>query len=173
MSRATKPPVIYLAGAIRDDRTYDIHWRARVIEELNGLAVFLNPLGGKVFNEVTREWTMSGIPSKVTAIVRHDAWCVDQADMVLADLSALAEKYPNIGTLLEVGRAWKGGKLIYGILDPGYLGHGNTGMYRLHPFLEDILAAKFDTVDDAITFLRRHLASMSGLNPHFDGLRAA
>jgi len=164
-------PVIYLAGAIRDTHEEDVKWRAQVIEALTGKAIFLNPLGGKVFNETTKKWTMSGIPAEARSIYKHDLWCVKRADIVLADVTALSSQYPNIGTLMELGGAGilAPDKMVYLILDPSYSGHGNQGMFKLHPFLQEVAAATFANTEEAIDFLSRHLESLSGKNPHFDG----
>jgi nucleoside 2-deoxyribosyltransferase len=162
---------VYLAGAIRDNRPEDVEWRESVITALDGLAVFINPLGGKVFDVGAKKWTLSGVPSTLTTIVRHDAWSVDRCDIVLANVTALAERYPNIGTLIELGRAWGRGKLIYLILERGYTGHENSGMYSLHPFLADIAAVCFESTEAAVSFLGRHLRALSGVNPRFDGVK--
>lgn len=160
---------IYLAGAIRDGHPEDIAWRERVINELRGLAVFLNPLAGKKFSE--GRWSMSGIASTAGLITKHDFWCIDHAHVVLANLTALSLGYPSIGSLIELGRATAHGTLIYTVIDPDYRGHENHSMFDLHPFLDQIAAAHFATVGEAIAFLRRHLESLSGSNPHFDGIQ--
>jgi nucleoside 2-deoxyribosyltransferase len=163
-------PIIYLAGAIRDNRPDDIEWRERVIKELGGLATFLNPLGGKVYDPGNGMWTMGGIPSTAERIWKHDCWCVDHADIVLANLTALSEGYPNIGTLVEFGRATAKGALIYSIIDRDYTGHDKLKLYKLHPFLAQPSAVVFDSVGDAIAFLAKHLQMLSGENPHFGGV---
>lgn len=168
---AASLPVVYLAGPIRDGYAADIAWREQVIQGLSGRAVFLNPLGAKTYEESSGVWRMSGIPSTPAAIVRHDAWCVDRADIVLANMSALADKYPMIGFLLELGRAWGRGKLIYVIVPCDYTGHENRMYASLHPFLQEVAAARFDSVLDALTFLQRHLDVLSGKNPHFEGAK--
>lgn len=168
---ASLVPVVYLVGAIRDDHPEDIDWRQQVISALAGKAVFLNPLGGKVFHRGTKRWEMSGLDSTAAQIVRHDFWCVDHADIILANLRCLADNYPTIGSFMEIGRATARGALIYLILPPNYTGHQNSAMYRLHPFLEQTSAAQFTSVEAAITFLSRHLDVLSGARPEFDGVR--
>lgn len=162
-------PTIYLAGAIRDNRSEDITWREDVMQELDGLAVFLNPLGGKTFNPRTREWRMSGIASTAPRIVKHDFWCVDRADIVLANMTSLAEGYPSIGSLFELGRASGTGALLYVVIEQGYLGHQNGAMYGLHPFIEQNAAAVFNSIAETVTFMRRHLGVLSGADTGFDG----
>ena len=162
-------PSIYLVGAIRDGRKDDIDWRDNMIDALDRQAVFLNPVGGKRFNPETKAWDMSGIPPKAEVIVKHDFWCVDKADIIIANMTSLAEGYPSIGSLIEIGRATARGSLIYIILDPNYQGHGNLAMFKLHPFLAQNAAATFDTVDSCITFLSRHLNVLNGMDPYYDG----
>jgi nucleoside 2-deoxyribosyltransferase len=163
-------PTIYLAGAIRDGRMEDINWRERVIDELGGQANFLNPLGGKVYDPVTKNWTMSGFQAGAKVIVKHDLYCVSHSDIVIANLTSLSEGYPTIGTLMEFGAAVGQGKLIYSIIEPGYKGHENTALYKLHPFLSENSAMVFTSVEEAIRFLSRHLGVLSGTRPNFDGV---
>ncbi len=163
-------PAIYLVGAIRDGRQDDIDWRENVIDLLDDQAVFLNPLGGKTFDATSRQWSMSGISPAANVIVKHDFWCVDHADMIIANMTSLSEGYPSIGSLIELGRATLNNKLIYLILESGYTGHGNQAMFKLHPFLQEIAAATFTSVESCIDFLGRHLDVMNGVNPRFDGV---
>lgn len=161
--------IVYLAGPIRDGHAEDIAWREYVLSQLKGKATFINPLGAKQYNSRDHTWTMSGIFPEVTSLVRQDGWSVDRADIVVANLTAMVQGYPAIGTLLELGRAWARGKLIYLILCLGYTGHGNTMFSALHPFLVDIAAARFPNEQRMVKFLKRHLDALSGKNPHFDG----
>src|SRR5574337_952014 len=156
-----RKPTLYLAGAIRDTHSEDIEWRERVIEAIGKLAVILNPLAGKRYDPQTHHWTIHGFESSSRTIVKHDFWCVDHADIVLFNFRALSQKYPNIGTLVEFGRATARGAILYAIVDPDYIGHENTGMFKLHPFLVENCAMVFDTVDEAIMFLDGHLPVLS------------
>lgn len=158
---------IYLAGSIRDGVDYDIYWRERVINDLSEVAKFINPLGGKKYNASTKHWTVSGIPSTSRLIVKHDFWAVDRADIVLFNFAALSDKYPNIGTLVEFGRATGTGALIYSIIEKGYKGHENANMFDLHPFLAENSAVVFDTLDDCVYFLLNHIPVLTGDHPHF------
>ena len=166
---STRPPVIYLAGAIRDNRQADIEWRERVISVVGNRAIILNPLAGKVFDNETNTWTVSGIPSSASLIVKHDFWAVDRSDVVVFNFTALAEKYPNIGTLVEFGRATARSILIYAVVEAGYKGHENSTMYNLHPFIEENCAAVFHSLDDLIVFLARHIDVISGAKPSYKG----
>lgn len=167
MSVPSRLPTLYLAGAIRDGVEDDIRWRERVLDACQDLAVFLNPLAGKHFNAETRTWSVSGIPSTARLIVKHDFWCVDRADIVVFNFRALSQKYPNIGTLVEFGRATSRGTILYAIVDPDYSGHENPTMFRLHPFIEENCAAIFDTVEQCVNYLRRELPCLSGARPWY------
>lgn len=165
------PLIVYLAGPIRDGHAEDIEWREYVLRQLKGKATFVNPLGAKKYYDAHRLWTVSGQLPNATSLARQDSWCVDRADIVLANLTALSKGYPAIGTLLELGRAWARRKLIYLILSPRYKGHENH-MFELHPFLADIAAGRFIDERRAVEVLKRHLPALSGANPHFDGVVA-
>jgi hypothetical protein len=165
-------PVIYLVGAIRDGRKDDIIWRETVINQLKDRATILNPMGGKTYNPTTKAWTMGGgVTPGASIIVKHDFWCVDHANVIVANMTSLAEGYPSIGSLMELGRATARGALIYTILDPNYTGHQNQALYRLHPFLSETSAASFASVAECVEFLRAQLNVLSGSNPHFGGYK--
>lgn len=166
---AFKPPMIYLAGAIRDGIDGDIIWREDAIRRLDGFAIFLNPLAGKSFDLETKKWSMNGVYPGAREIVKQDFWCVDNADIIVANFLSLADGYPSIGTLVEFGRATKTGALIYSIVATNYTGHENTAMFRLHPFIEENSAAVFYDVRSCIDFLQAHLFALSGYDPHFRG----
>jgi len=164
---------MYLAGAIRDGRKEDIEWREQVIDALKGLPVrIINPIAGKTYED--GKWTVSGVSSGAKFITKHDQFYVRQADIGLFNFRALSQGYPNIGTLVEFGWASNNVKptLIYAIVDPDYAGHDSKKMYNLHPFIEQFAAQVFDTTEQAIEFLKRHVPVMTGLAPSFPAYRA-
>ncbi len=160
---------IYLAGAIRDGVDRDIEWREDVIMALRDLPVtILNPFGGTTFETETMRQVASGVLKTPKFIVRHDFWAVDRSDIVLFNFQALAEGYPNIGTLVEFGRATSTGALIYSVIAGDYKGHENKGHFKgLHPFLAENSAVVFNVMDDCVDFLRRHVMVLSGAEPSY------
>jgi len=171
---ASRKPSIYLVGSIRDDYIKeDVEWRERVIDACGDLAVFLNPLGGKTFNPETKAWSLHGLVPGADLIVQQDFWCVDHADILLCNFTSLSVKYPTIGSLIEFGRSTgRSGCLRYSIIDPGYTGHDNKALFKLHPFIEKNSAIVFYSIDDVVEKLPWILTNMSGLNPHFGGIVA-
>jgi len=170
-------PKIYLAGAIRDGIDEDIIWRERVIDALcpekgRKLADIFNPLGGKTYSRGEKMWDLAGVMPVASVIVPHDFYHVDNSDIVLFNFRALSEKYPNIGTLVEFGRATKSRCLIYSIVDSAYRGHDSAGIFsdKLHPFIKQNSAIVFADVDMAIAFLLRYLPVLSGDSPRFGGV---
>ncbi len=163
---------IYLAGAIRDNHPEDIEWREEFARVLGQSARILNPLGGKSFNKATGEWLMNGIPSASRTIVKQDLWCVRKADILVVNFLSLAAGYNSIGTLTEFGGAAILDKLIYTIVHPDFVGHQNTQMYALHPFINENSCAIFNTPESCLAFLTEHIKMLSGLNPHFKGVIA-
>jgi len=164
---------VYLAGAIRDGRTDDIAWREQFISALSDQIDFLNPLAGKHYDETTKLWTMNGQPSTAKNIVLHDFWCVDRADLIVFNLLALAEGYPNIGSLVEYGRATARGCLIYSIIQPQYKGHGNLAMYALHPFIEQPSSLVFSSPEECLAFLSQKVRMLTGSDAHYVYKKAA
>jgi nucleoside 2-deoxyribosyltransferase len=171
---------IYLAGAIRDDHPEDRDWREYIIDKVESKYALdvriLNPLGNKTFNPANREWKMGGIRAAAKDIVQQDLWSVRQADIIIANFTSLSQGYPSIGTVMEVGAASGiGGKLIYSILDStgGHLDkftNANPGVFKIHPFLEQVSASVFGSVDELWAFLSTHLGMLTGSNPRFAGV---
>lgn len=171
MSYALKLPTIYLAGAIRDNRREDILWREDVIDQLSGYAIFLNPLAGKIFDQKTGQWTVyNGSSPQSRYIVKKDFWCVDHADILIANLNCLMEGYPTIGSLIEFGRTTRSNTLIYSIIGSDYKGHGHKGSFGLHPFILENSAMVFQDVASCVSFMKGELKAMSGLDPHYSGV---
>ncbi len=158
-----KKPVVYLAGAIRNGVAEDIEWRERAIRALGDIATVLNPLAGKTYHPETQTWTLFGDPPSGRAIVSYDFWCVDQSDVFIFDFRALGVGYPNLGTLIEYGRATTRGAVVFIVLPEGYCGHGNGSMYALHPFLAENAARVFTDMDECIDFAGCQLIALSGL----------
>lgn len=163
---------MYLAGAIRDGREEDLIWREQVIQAFPGITI-LNPVANKRYikTETQQTWIVGGdadFEPSAKFLVRHDFFMVDRADIVLANLSSLAEGYPSIGTMMELGRASGNGGLIYSIVPPSTPGLANK-IYKVHPFIEDISSQTFASVGDAIDFLAWHHFALDGSNPHYGG----
>lgn len=170
-------PKIYLAGAIRDDHPEDIQWREQAIDALEDQALFLNPLASKTYDNETKTWTMSGIVPKASVIVPHDFWMVEHSDIIIFNLTALTQGYPNIGTLVEFGHATAlhPRPLIYSVIDKDHVSNPNATLVNhtqkmfggLHPFLAENSAVVFNSMEEVIDFLRQHLGAVSGTQPHF------
>jgi nucleoside 2-deoxyribosyltransferase len=160
---------IYLAGAIRDGVKNDILWREQMILGLQDEPVsIINPIGGKTYNEGTGKWLVSGVESTAQFIVDHDFWAVDRSDIVVFNFQGLAEDYPNIGTLIEFGRSTGTKALRYSIIPSYYVGHDNQRHFKgLHPFIAKNSAVVFETADECLDFLRRHVQVLTGMNPHY------
>lgn len=173
-----KLPVIYLAGAIRDDHPEDIEWRERMIERLKHSATILSPLGGKTrterppyrpgecSSEPRVKWTQFGRAIPPKKIVLQDWWCVDNSNIVVANVTSLAEGYPSIGTMMELGRATARGSLIYLIMERPVVGHANA-MYGVHPFLEVNAADVFTSLDEALDGMACLCDAYSGRRPSY------
>jgi len=156
-------PRIYLAGAIRDGVAEDIEWRERFIDLVGPDADILNPLAGKQFDPETRLWTIHTKWSPGSKfIVRHDFFAIDSMDLGVFNFTALSEGYPMIGSLIEFGRATSRSALVYSIVPKGFEGHGNQGMFKLHPFLEDNSAMIFPTTDECAEFVKLHIPVLMG-----------
>jgi hypothetical protein len=167
---------LYLAGAIRDAQVSDdVAWREYLIDKIHSHYMLdvgiLNPVGNKTFNPTTKKWLVGGIPTQAHGIVQQDLWCVRHADIIIANVTSLASGYPSIGTIMEMGAAvGMGGKLIYTIMDPtGQAGNANPGVFRIHPFLQEVSTEVFESVESLWAFLGTHLGMLTGTKPSFGG----
>jgi len=165
---------LYLAGAIRDGHPEDIDWREKLITQLTpiqGVSI-LNPVGNKTYNLMNGEWQVAGNPVTSHGIVTQDLWCIHRTDIIIANCTALSEGYPMIGTMIELGAAvGMGGKLIYTVIDPTFMGHENSEMFTLHPFLKEVSSEVFGTLQEMSHFLTAHLHTLGGYRPRFGGFR--
>ncbi len=140
-------PKIYLAGAIRDDHPADTEWRQYVRRSIGGAFGFhiLDPLDGKTYDEA-HGWLMHGsVKATGDIFVHRDLAMIHRADVVLANLSALADGYPCIGTLMELGIAMERRLLTVVV-----------GSYATcnHPFIASMAYRRVATVDAAIDWLK-------------------
>ncbi len=148
-------PKIYLAGAIRDDAPADIEWRQYVRRSLgafktsNGPIItgydILDPLDGKTYNH-EHGWLMHGsVKATGDIFVHRDLAMIHHADVILANLSALQDGYPCIGTLMELGIAME--RRILTVVVGAY------GVIH-HPFIASMAYRRVATVDAAIDWLK-------------------
>lgn len=168
---------VYLAGPIRDSALdEDVSWREDLISRITlmypGKVTILNPLANKTHNPDNHIWKVGGLVTNTKGIVQQDLWSVRQADIIVANLTGMRTGYPAIGTVMEMGAAaGMGGKLIYTVLDPGSNpGNDNKGVFKLHPFLEQVSTEIFPSVEALWEFLASHLGMLTGKNPSFGGI---
>jgi nucleoside 2-deoxyribosyltransferase len=142
---------LYLAGAIRDDHPEDVKWRTDTAFALAEHYHILNPLMGKSFHQ-THGWLMH---DKVRAtgdiFVHRDLAMIHKADVMLANLSALADGYPCIGTLMELGIAMER-RLLTVVVGPYSVCN--------HPFIAAMSYRRVSSVALAIDWLKAERAWM-------------
>ena len=154
-------PKIYLAGAIRDGIAKDFEWRENMGFALQDVAIPLSPMAAKKFDPETKRWTLHGLVIKTVGLVKQDWWMVDTCDILVANLSAMAEGYPCIGTLMEVGRiSARSDALVYVIYRKDN-NHQNA-TFDLHPFIKQNAAGLFTEPEDAQEFLAAHIPYLVG-----------
>lgn len=164
---------LYLAGAIRDGKAEDIEWREEVAQKLfpyveSGLLRILSPLGGKVYNEQERVWTISGVRSNAHLIVSQDFWCVDRADICVFNFLPLTTDYKSIGTLSEWGRSTARSCLRFVIWPSDFTGHENQMYKQVHPFIANNATQVFASVEECASFLLKHVPVVAGVAPGYD-----
>ncbi len=148
-------PKIYLAGAIRDNRPEDIEWRQYARRSLEFFKtpegpvvrgyVILDPLEGKTYDD-EHGWLIHATTKATGDIFVHrDLAMIRSADVMLANLSALQDGYPCVGTLMELGIAMERRLLTVVV-----------GSYATcnHPFIASMAYRRVATVDAAIDWLK-------------------
>ena len=138
---------IYLAGFISGTHIKECaEWRIKIREYYTRKAwpiVFLDPLNGKEFAEITEDGLKSDVPAE--AIFDRDLMSVKQADLIIANMETFGETRPPYGTHCEI--AWAGlmNKPIVMITkDPNYTEHPFTKrmVSWIVPDVETLLESK-------------------------------
>jgi nucleoside 2-deoxyribosyltransferase len=148
---------IYLAGAIRNGIPADIEWREQACKRLKLNYDVLSPIAGKQY--ANDKWTLLGGAWTGRQIVKQDFAMIDSCDIFLANLEALNDSYPCIGTLVELGRAIAFNKLIY------VIGATPIAGFDVHPFIAENAAVIFPSVSDALWYLERYVYCLNGMCP--------
>lgn len=127
---------VYLAGSIEDVSEEEAHgWRDKVFEHLEHYSnVEIFDPSGREQREIA---AVSGT-NRSSRITITDLRMIEMSDVIIADCrnSSPGNRW---GTMMEIGIAYKLGKVIIGVLDPGYR----------HPFLDTILTETHMTFSDA------------------------
>lgn len=138
---------IYLAGFINGSKLDQCaEWRRRVREyyysnpKWHNEIVFLDPLNGKQFENITPDGLGSDIPGK--ALVHRDFKCVKECDLLVANLNTFGVDRTPTGTLFEVAWGWTMEKPVIIITD--------DARYINHPFIKDTASIIVPSVDDML-----------------------
>ena len=99
---------IYLAGMISGNKIKECaEWRKKVREHYMMQSwdiVWLDPLNGKEFAEITADGLKSDVPAE--AIFDRDLLSVKEADLLIVNLETFGETRAPLGTICEL--AWAG-----------------------------------------------------------------
>jgi len=150
---------VYLAGYISGIKIKECaEWRVRIREYYSRKdwpVVFLDPLNGKEFSELTDDGLKSNVPFE--AIFDRDKMAVKEADILIVNLNTFGEARTPFGTHCEL--AWAGllGKPIILIT--------NDVNYIEHPFIKRMVSW---IVPDVETLLKEKV-----LNYMFKGINNA
>lgn len=141
---------VYLAGAIYGVSYKDAtEWRNQVDSSLCKFRwQVLNPMNGK---ESLTDSSFLGMEydhplMNARAIVDNDLFHVQQASVLLANLTVLPQDGYMTGTQLEIGYALALNKLVYIVAEP-------NSVFAKHPFIKG-RCVQFPTLDWAIRALQ-------------------
>ena len=149
-------PTIYLCGPIRG--AHDYVWRKQFVEEYKDELTFRIP--SDVVTMDVEKLRKFGPAAYMT--YRTDLDLIDRSDMLVANLLPMAEGYPAIGSLFEIGYARAKGKLIFIVAD-------NTR--KCHPFLAFGADGLYPSFDELNVFFHKYLKVLEGGCPVFQILQ--
>jgi nucleoside 2-deoxyribosyltransferase len=141
-------PSVYLAGAIRTEQDYV--WRKDFVREFKNKFLFRIP------SDIITMGVNKGMGQfNPTAYMtyRTDIDLIDRSEIVVANLLPMADGYPSIGTLFEVGYARAKGKLLFIVAD---------AKRKEHPFLAFGADGFYANFGELYDFLHRYLDTLNG-----------
>jgi len=144
---------VYLAGAIRGPEDYV--WRKQFVEEYKDELLFRIPSDLATLD--VSKLRKFGPAAYMT--YRTDLDLIDRSDIVVANLLPMADGYPSIGTLFEIGYSRAKGKLIFIVAD---------AKRKEHPFLAFGADGLYPNFEELGEFLHQYLGVLRGGCPVFD-----
>jgi nucleoside 2-deoxyribosyltransferase len=150
-------PTVYLAGPIRGVEDY--LWRKDFVEEYKYELTFRIP--SDVITMDMSKLRKFGPAAYMT--YRTDLDLIDRSDIIVANLLPMAEGYPAIGTLFEVGYARAKNKLIFILA---------FDKQKEHPFLAFGADGLYPSMEALGEFLHKYLSILQGNCPVFKKLEA-
>jgi nucleoside 2-deoxyribosyltransferase len=152
MSENTNVPSVYLCGPIRGE--HDYVWRKQFVNEYGSQMQFRIP--SDIVTMDTTKLHKFGPASYMT--YRTDLDLIDRSDIVVANLLPMADGYPAIGSLFEIGYARAKGKLIFIVADE---------KRKEHPFLAFGADGLYPSFEGLAKFLHQYLDVLRGGCPVF------
>lgn len=152
-------PAVYLAGPIRTEADY--RWRKEFVAEYEGELQFRIPsdiLSKDVKKANQKDGNLRKFGPAAYMTYRTDLDLIERSDMIVANLLPMAEGYPAIGTLFEIGYARAKGKLIFIVADE---------VRKAHPFLAFGADGLYPSLEELGVFLHQYLGILRGQCPVF------
>jgi nucleoside 2-deoxyribosyltransferase len=97
-------------------------------------------MNGKAIGTITPDGLKSDIPGP--ALVDRDLKCVQEADLIIANLDTFGETRPLIGTIYELAWAWSMEKPVIVI--------SKEDNYKYHSFIVDTASIIVPTVEEML-----------------------
>jgi|SRR5208282_4005121 len=146
-------PTVYLAGPIRGEQDYV--WRKQFVNEYENEMQFRIP--SDIITMDMNKLRNFGPAAYMT--YRTDLDLIDRSEIVVANLLPMADGYPAIGTLFEIGYARAKGKLIFIVAD---------AKRKEHPFLAFGADGLYPGFEELGEFLHQYLGILNGGCPVFE-----
>ena len=135
---------IYLAGFISGNKLKEcIEWRRKIVSHYLMRAwniIWLDPMNGHAIGSITPEGFKSDIPGN--AFVDRDIKCVEECDLVIANLNTFGESRTPTGTICEIAITGYLGKPLIVITD-------DINYYE-HPWIKDFASMIVSSIDELL-----------------------
>jgi nucleoside 2-deoxyribosyltransferase len=135
---------VYLAGFINGNKIEQCsEWRKRIVTHYLLKAwdiIWLDPMNGKAITTLTPDGLHSEYP--IRAIVDRDVKCLEDADLVVANLDTFGETRAPTGTLCEIS--------ITGYIHKPLIVITNDPNYYNHPWIQDFASITVPSVDELL-----------------------
>ena len=132
---------VYLAGFISGNKIQQcVEWRKRIVMHYHMKAwdiIWLDPINGKAIGTITPNGFKSEIPGP--AFVDRDIKCVEDCDLVIANLDTFGESRAPTGTICEIA--------ITGYLHKPLIIISGDKNYVDHPWIQDFDSIIVPSVD--------------------------
>ncbi len=127
---------VYLAGIISTDFPWHAEWRRYMEQGLDDDILVTNPLSSKtMLDQESDDNGISAVTRNSAEIILRDNWCVERANLIIANLVLGTSKRSPVGTYFELAWAWRQRTPVL-LITEEETANALAYMNAKHPFME-------------------------------------